>query len=239
LVLPIISQQEINFLLDTVNQYTIRKLTVADIKASFCGQRPLVSRKGITASASGNNSRNNSTPKSSKISRKHEIFFEDSGLISIVGGKWTIYRRMGEDTINFAIKHGLLKWMQPSITKELILAGAITKNGRKDDDNRIPYPLEVYGSDYAIINKIQEETGDYDKLHPALPYFNAEVIYHVRHEMARTVEDVLARRTRALFLDIAASIAVAPKVARMMATELGYPNSWVDEQLSKFYANHK
>jgi glycerol-3-phosphate dehydrogenase len=210
---------------------------VADIKASFCGQRPLVSRKGVAASTSGDNSSNNTEPRSSKISRKHEIFFEDSGLISIVGGKWTIYRRMGEDTINFAIKHGLLKWLQPSITKELLLAGAITNNG----DNKFtpPYPLEIYGSDYILINKIQEETGDYDKLHPALPYFNAEVIYHVRHEMARTIEDILARRTRALFLDIAASIDVAPKVAGIIATELDYPNSWVDKQLSEFYANHK
>ena len=209
---PVAQANEIDFILETLNNYTNRIVTREDIKSVFAGQRPLVRPQNQT--------------NSSKISRKHEILQTSSGLISIVGGKWTIYRLMGEDTINFAINKGMLPNTK-SITKELKLFG--------DTDNMLsPYPLSVYGSESNKILKIADETNNHEKLHPDLPYLCAEVIYQIRHEQAKTVEDVLCRRTRAILLNAKAAIEAAPTVARIMADQLGYDNKWVDEQLEVF-----
>jgi glycerol-3-phosphate dehydrogenase len=208
---PIAQNNEINFILDTLNNYTNKTVTREDIKSVFAGQRPLVRPANQTNSA--------------KISRKHEILFSQSGLISIVGGKWTIYRLMGEDTINFAISKGLLV-SSKSVSKELKLFA--------HTDEIPPYPLSVYGSEADKILEIQKEIDNDAKLHPHLPYLCAEVIYQVRYEQAKTVEDVLARRTRALLLNAKAAIDAAPVVARLMATEMGYGAKWIKAQLDNF-----
>lgn len=209
---PIAQKNEIDFILETLNKYTSKTVTRDDIKSVFAGQRPLVRPQNQT--------------NSSKISRKHEILLSGSGLISIVGGKWTIYRLMGEDTINFAINKGMLVNTK-SITKELKLFG-YTENTLP------PYPLNVYGNEANKILEIQKETQNHDKLHPELPYLCAEVIYQIRNEHAKTVEDVLSRRTRALFLNAKAAIKAAATVARIMAYELKYDNKWVKNQLENF-----
>lgn len=206
---------EISFILNTFNKYSIKKVDKNDIKAVFTGQRPLVTTN------------NNLHTKSAKISRKHELLLSKSNLISIVGGKWTIYRLMGEDTINFAIKQHLLK-LSMSVSKDLPLFGYLELKQLKE------YPLSVYGSDYNRIIEIQHEIQNYNKLHPGLPYYVAEVIYHVRYEMAKTIEDVLARRTRALFLDAKAAIETAPLVANLIAKELEKNDTWIKTQLLKF-----
>lgn len=202
---------EIDFILDTFNQYTVRTVTRLDIRSVFTGQRPLVKPNNKTNSA--------------KISRKHEILYSQSGIISIVGGKWTIYRKMGEDTIDFAINKGLLPSYK-SITKTLHLFG-YTKDV-------LAYPLSVYGSDAYKISQIQTETDNYALLHPDLPYLQAEVIYQVRYEMAKTVEDILARRTRALFLNAKAAIDSANIVAELMALEMEMNQDWVTNQVTMF-----
>ncbi len=209
---PIAQINEIDFIIETLNNYTSRIVTRKDIKSVFAGQRPLVRPQNQT--------------NSSKISRKHEILLSSSGLISIVGGKWTIYRLMGEDTINFAINKGMLAHTK-SITKELKLYG-------QNIDRASPYPLSVYGSEANKILEIAKETKTTEKLHPDLPYLNAEVIYQVRHEQAKTVEDILCRRTRAILLNAKATIETAPTVAKLMANELRYDNKWIEDQLYGF-----
>lgn len=201
--------EEITFILDTLNKYTGHVITKLDIKSVFTGQRPLVRPKG--------------TKNSSKVSRKHEILYSDSSLISIVGGKWTIYRLMGEDTINFAIQKKLLA-PSKSITKELKLFAA-NKNGYN-------YPLSVYGDEVHKVLAIQQELNNFALIHPDLPFFQAEIIYHVRHEMAKTLEDILARRTRAILLDAKASLESALLVATLMATELHQNEAWIKQQVS-------
>ncbi len=208
---PQATQEEINFILNTFNAYSKNKATYLDIKAIFCGQRPLVKPKRMQNSA--------------KISRKHEIFLSSTGLITVVGGKWTIYRRMGQDTINFMEQHFNLSPTK-SITKNLALYGYTNAAP--------PYPFSVYGTEAAIIHQIQHQMRNFALLHPQLPYFQAEVIYHLRYEQARTVEDILARRTRALFLDSKAAVEAAPVVASIMAQELGHNSSWQQEQLRQF-----
>lgn len=209
---PTASDAEINFILDTLNQYTTKIVTRSDICSIFTGLRPLVKPEHKTNTA--------------RISRKHEILYSGSGIISIVGGKWTIYRLMGEDTINFAIKQHLLS-PSKSISKNLHLFGYTT--------DKVSYPLSVYGTDIDKIKAIQTELGNTDKLHPELPYYNAEIIYQVRYEMAKTVEDILARRTRALFLNAKYAIDSAQKVAQLMAQEMDKDEYWIREQINNFY----
>ncbi|MCC2625478.1 MAG: glycerol-3-phosphate dehydrogenase [Burkholderiales bacterium] len=210
---PDASDLEIDFILDTLNKYTRSPVKKTDILSVFSGLRPLVKPAHKTNSA--------------KISRKHEILYSISGIISIVGGKWTIYRLMGEDTINFAISKSLLP-PSKSISQNLHLFG-YTKD-------KIAYPLNVYGSDVTVLKEIQKEMSNQDKLHPELPYYAAEVIYQVRFEMAKTVEDVLARRTRALFLNARYAMEAAITVARLMAKEMGKNEYWVEQQVEQFHA---
>lgn len=205
---PTAKADEIQFILDTLNQYGKNKVSYKDIKSVFCGQRPLVKPKGSTSTA--------------KISRKHEIFTTENKMVTIVGGKWTIYRRMGQDTIDYIEKEFGFK-KSNSITKDLKLFGYCT--------DVINYPLSSYGSDVNSIELIQKELHNYALLHPKLPYLQAEIIYHVRYEKARTVEDVLLRRTRAMFLDARAALESAPIVADLIANELDLDDEWKNKQL--------
>lgn len=209
---PTPHSEEIDFILETLNQYTLTPITYKSIKSVFAGQRPLVRPPQQSAT--------------SKVSRKHEIFTSQSGLVSVCGGKWTIYRKMGQDTIDYLVKRGQLT-NSKSISKDLHLFGYC------EEDDEL-YPLNVYGSDKGKIREIQEEICEYGKLHPRLPYYSAEIIYAIRYEMAKTLEDVLARRTRALFLDAKATIEVAPSVAKLMAFEFKRNQSWIDEQVNNF-----
>jgi glycerol-3-phosphate dehydrogenase len=206
-------ESEIDFILETINQYSTRLINRSDIKSMFAGQRPLVKPEHAINTA--------------KISRNHEIILSMSNLITIVGGKWTIYRKMAEDTINFAIKKDLLS-ASTSMTKSLKLFGYTTEN--------LDYPLSVYGTEYTKIKEIQQELDDDSQLHPRLPYFTAEIIYQVRFEKAKTLEDILARRTRALFLDAKAAIEICPKVAKLMAKELNMDSMWIHNQIEQFRA---
>lgn len=209
-IYPNTMKNEIDFIINTFNLYTKNKVTINDIKSIFTGQRPLV--------------RPNKSKNSAKISRKHEILEEKNGLISIVGGKWTIYRRMAEDTLNY-VDDKLCKTCR-STTKDLKLFGYT---------NEIQgYPANVYGSEWNKIIEIAKNT-NFDKLHAKLPYLQAEVIYHIRYEMAKTIEDILARRTRALFLDANTSIEIAPLVANIMKNELNLSDEWMQQELDRFY----
>jgi len=213
---PIAREDEIDFILEVLSDYCNKPVSRHDIRAIFSGQRPLVK-----------SAKNKNT---AKISRKHEIFETSNGLITMAGGKWTIYRRMGQDTINYLEKTRSLFKTQ-SRSHQLRLFGYTT--------HKITYPLGIYGSAHEQIIKIQQNLNNFELLHTDLPYFQAEVIYHVRHEQAKTIEDILARRTRALFLNSKAAIASAPIVANLMATELGHDYIWQQQQLKQFMLDSK
>lgn len=199
---------EIDFILRTATQYLSPAPTEADVLSVFVGQRPLVKADNTQSTAA--------------LSREHTIRLSDSGLLTITGGKWTTYRKMGEDAIERVIEQGTLP-PRPSVTATLKLHGW-TQTPQTA-------PLDVYGSD---ADRVQQLPGIDQLLHPRLPYTEAEVLWAVRHEMARSVEDVLARRTRALFLDATASLEAAPKVAMILATELGLSEKWQQEQMTAY-----
>jgi glycerol-3-phosphate dehydrogenase len=204
---------EIAYLLETINPYLARPLGQGDILSIFSGLRPLV-----TGSATS----------TSKISREHRIDVSPRGLITVAGGKWTTYRRMAQDALEFAIRHQMLP---PSacVTATTPLHGADHAASAQD-----PY-LAEYGADIGIIQGLMaREPQLAQTIDPALPYTFAEVVFAVRYELARTLEDVLSRRTRALLLDAAATLRAAPAVAERMARELGRDAAWTERQLARF-----
>ncbi len=206
-------EEEIQFILDHAALYLTKDPTREDVKSAFAGLRPLV-KAGESKSTAA-------------ISRDHYLVISESGLVTITGGKWTTYRKLAEDTVNQALLVAGLK-ERPCVTKDLRIHGWL-KNFDKND------PLHYYGTDAIHIRKIANaDPAMGQKLHEDLPYIKAEVIWSVREEMARTVEDFLARRSRALLLDTRASIAMAPEVARIMAAELGYDDPWPAEQVAAY-----
>jgi glycerol-3-phosphate dehydrogenase len=211
---PLPFEEEIQFILDTAAQYLSRPPQRSDVLSVYVGIRPLVKANGASM-------------KTSSLSRDHTIHVDNSGLLTIVGGKWTTYRHMAEDCVDHAITLGELKDV-PSGTHDLKIHGY--KEGVESLDS-----LGVYGSDAEkILALAATDPRLAQRLHPELPYIAAEVIWAVREEMARTVDDVLSRRTRALFLNARAAIAMAPAVAKLMAEELGTGQSWIDQQLQQF-----
>jgi glycerol-3-phosphate dehydrogenase len=210
---PLPFEEEVQFILDTAAQYLSRPPQRSDVLSVYVGIRPLVNANGASS-------------KTSSLSRDHTIHIDNSGLLTIVGGKWTTYRHMAEDTVNHAITLGELPDV-PSKTHDLKI------HGYKQEESLTS--LGVYGSDGdAILAMAAADKRLGFQLHPALPYIAAEVIWAVREEMARTLDDVLSRRTRALFLNARAAIEMAPAVAALMAQELGAGQDWIDRQLLEF-----
>jgi glycerol-3-phosphate dehydrogenase len=205
--------EEIEFILETAGRYLHKVPTRADVLSVFVGIRPLVN--------SGN------AANTAALSRDHTIRIDDSGLLSIAGGKWTTYRRMAEDCVNQAATLARLPSM-PSPTSHLNIHGFRKHPGKFEN-------LAAYGSDdIAIQNLIRADPSLGEPLHPALPICGAEVLWAARVEMARTVEDVLARRTRALFLNAQAASEMAPAVAALMAKELSEDGAWQANQVETF-----
>jgi glycerol-3-phosphate dehydrogenase len=211
---PVALEEEIKFILDTAAVYLTRKPTRKDILSVFAGLRPLAAPQG-------------ENQKTKEISRSHKLIISPSGLVTITGGKWTTYRQMAEETIDRAMEGAGIPY-RPNITKKLKLHGWRESVDWQD-------PFFVYGSDSPAVKLLAKEDPSWKELlDPRLPYIRAEVIWAVRNEMARTIEDVLARRTRALFLDARAALDMAPVVARLMTAELKKDASWEKEQLLSF-----
>ncbi len=210
---PLPLPEEIDFLLTHASRYLTRHPVPSDVLSVFVGIRPLVKSGGKGGTAS--------------LSRDHTLLVESSGLVTIAGGKWTTYRKMGDDTVTAAAQvAGLVD--RPSVTANLHLHG--WQEGVAADDS-----WQVYGSDSAALELLLNENSAWrELLHPALPYCKGEVIWAVRHEWARTVEDLLARRTRALLLDARASMDAAPLVAELMASELGESREWQEKQVADY-----
>jgi glycerol-3-phosphate dehydrogenase len=214
---PRAQEAEIDFLLRTAAQYLTRAPTRADVRSIFVGLRPLA------ASAAG-------STKTKEVSRRHKIVASASGLITITGGKWTTYRRMGQDTIDQAIKLHQLP-AAASHTAHLAIHGAASS----PENSGGPAHLAAYGSDQPALSKlIADNPALGAKLDSAFEFLLAEVVWAARHELARTVEDVLARRVRLLFLDAAAAIRAAPTVAALLVQELGHDAAWQAGQVAAF-----
>ena len=208
-------EQEIKFILHTAALYLHKAPTRSDVLSMFAGIRPLVK------SGEGRNT--------AALSRDHTIQVDSSGLLTITGGKWTTYRNMAEDCVNHAaLLAGLDE--KPCVTKQLNVHGYLQHAESFGH-------LAVYGSDaFAIERLANAEPALAEPLHSAFPYTEAQVVWAVRREYARTVDDVLSRRLRATFLNARAALEMAPRVAELMARELGQDVAWQLAQIELFGA---
>ena len=204
---------EIDFLMTHAARYLTRDPRPCDVLSIYAGLRPLVAVK--------------STESTAALSRDHTILVSESGLLTITGGKWTTYRRMAEDVIDHAELLGGIG-VKACVTHDLPIHGSATVLSPND-------PLAVYGSDSADIRDLMREQPQLaEKVHPKLELTAAEVVFHTRHEMARTVGDVLARRSRSLLFDAQSSMAAAPRVAELMTAELGWDANRSDSEVQRF-----
>jgi glycerol-3-phosphate dehydrogenase len=218
---PIALESEIEFVLETAQRFLAKKPTRDDVLSVFAGLRPLAAPK--------------EEGKSTKeVSRSHKIIVSETGLITITGGKWTTYRKIAEDIIDKAILKGKLP-KKTCITQHLSIHGNKPTTTLDREDH-----LYIYGSDIAKILQLQEEEPELkEKLHPDYEFTLAEIVWAVRYEMARTVDDILARRVRLLFLDARAAIEVSEKTARVIAKELGHDENWIAKEIADFKAISK
>lgn len=206
-------EHEVDFILETAGGYLSRPPGRQDILSVFTGIRPLV-KAGESGSTAA-------------LSRDHTILISSSGLLTIAGGKWTTYRRMAEDAVDHALVLAHLT-ERPCVTRDLQIHGFHRHAAQFGE-------LAVYGSDAVALDELVRQNPALGKpLHAELPINGAQVVWAAREEMARTVEDVLARRTRALFLNAYAALEMAPEVARLLAAELGKDAAWQSAEVAAF-----
>lgn len=208
-------QEERDFVFEHITEYLETAPTSNDILSIYAGLRPLASKGG-------------GAQKTSELSREHTILASDSGLLTVTGGKWTTYRKMGEEVVDHA-EQLVMFTHRPCQTESLPIHGSTTSERHANST------LAIYGADAAGVESIATANPQLaDKLHPDLPYNKAEVVWHARYEMAVSIEDVLSRRTRALLLNARAAIEAAPTVAALLAEELGQDTIWQTRQIATF-----
>lgn len=204
--------EEVEFILHHAARYLTKDPGYGDIRSVFAGLRPLVK---------------SSAKKTAEVSRDHSILLATSGLISIVGGKWTTYRKMAEDVVNAAAVQAGLPY-KDCISNTTPVHGALAVTNWEE-------PGYYYGTDKTSIDDlIQKDTAMGKQLHADLPYTVAEIVWAVRNEWCLHLDDALSRRTRALLLNAKAAVEIAPTVASIMATELQKDAKWISEQLLSF-----
>jgi len=204
--------EECAFIMDEASRYLTRDPTPEDVLSVYAGLRPLVQSGGGGPTAA--------------LSRDHTIVVSETGLVTVIGGKWTTYRKMGEDVTDQAETVADLDGIQCRTAGLPIHGAGSEATGGWSD---------IYGSDASgILALIDGDAEVGREVYPGVGIRRAEVIWQVRQEMARTVEDVLARRTRWLLLNASLSIEAAPEVARLMAIELNRPSAWESAQVAAY-----
>jgi glycerol-3-phosphate dehydrogenase len=206
-------QKEIDFVLETASGYLTKKPTREDVKAVFAGLRPLARPK-------------EGSTKTKEISRSHKVIISESGLVTLTGGKWTTFRKMGEDTVNYFTQ----------ITGQSLASSKSLDQKIHGFTTQIPLGhWSTYGSDAAKIKQLAAENPEWDQsIHPAFPNILAEVVWSCKNEMAVKVEDVLSRRIRMLILDAQAALDSAEKVAKLMASILQKDQTWIESEVADF-----
>ena len=208
---PIPLDEEIKFILKNAGSYMKSAPTFKDIKSVFAGLRPLAAPE-------------NNEKASKEISRHHKVTVSTSGLVSILGGKWTTYRKMAEDTVNTARSVAGLQERE-CITHNLTIHGY-------DYSSNWENPIHFYGTDIEKIENLCSEGNS--SISEKFFISKNQIIWSIRNEMAMTLEDVMARRTRCLFLDARESLKIAPKVLEIMAKEMKKKVDWIKNESANF-----
>jgi len=206
-------KNEIDFVLNTAGKYLSKKPGKNDVLSVFAGLRPLAAT-------------DDSNERTKEISRSHKVIISDSGLVSVIGGKWTTYRKMAEDTLSKIIKRKMLP-NKKCITQDLEIHGYMHQRSMD--------ALSFYGADkIKLIELIAANKSFAKPLNEETNILAGQVVWAVRNEMARTVEDFLARRTRLLFMDAKLAYKLAPEVAKIIMEELNEDEAWKENQVRQF-----
>lgn len=218
---PLATREDVDYIIQEANRIIEPTISVSDIIGVYAGLRPLVSKKADTSTT--------------KLSREHTIDGPVDGFVSVAGGKYTTYRVMAQDVIDAAIKE-LRDEVPGSITDKLPLVGADGYNALIKQvpilamdtgltQATISHLLDRYGSLISeILSLIKSDSSLAQLMTPDLPYLKAEIHYAASHEGARTVEDVLARRTRISFEAFDGGVSLADEVSRIISPLLGWSN---------------
>ncbi len=220
---PQCTPEDVAYLLKAINLSVRDPLTEADVLGTWAGLRPLVK-----AASSG---------RTADLSRRHKVTRSDSGVITVTGGKLTTYREMAEDTVRELVRHldGLPRSARRCRTARLKLRGAQRVDGKAT--GLIRHLADRYGSEApAVRSLIDADPTLGEPLVPGLPYVRAEAVHAVRSEMATTIDDVLARRTRARLQARDASAAAAEAVGELLAGELGWDGEETARQVAAYLA---
>lgn len=214
---PLALKEEIEFILSTMQEYFPLAPTRKDVLSIFAGLRPLVAPEGDKTNTK-------------EISRSHQIIHSESGLLTIVGGKWTTYREMSEDVVDEAIRAHQLKSIEAK-TEKLQIHGSISKANK----SLISEHLWYYGNDAIALQSFIESNKSYDVLlHPKYNFKIGQIYWAIEKEMARTIEDFLARRIRLLFIDAKAAVECCERVADIFQSKLNQTKDWRDQQVEEF-----
>jgi len=209
---PVAQAEEIDFIIQHIGRYLTKDPGIGDVRSIFAGLRPLVKAE---------------SKKTAELSRDHVITIAPSGLINILGGKWTTYRKMAEDVVNTAAINNMLPH-KDCVTETLPIHGAQITDDYSND-------YYYYGSDQPAIEALAlQDVTLREKIHERLPYTKAAIAWAVQEEMCMTVDDALARRTRAILLDAKAAMEAAPAIAAFMAKLMNRDKKWEGDQIASF-----
>jgi glycerol-3-phosphate dehydrogenase len=226
------TESEIAYLLKYINRYLDTNFTFSDVQAAFAGVRPLVASKDSV--------------DTKKLVRDHEVEVDQrSGLISILGGKWTTYRAMAEDGVNY-IEQMLGKAVTASSTREMPLAGSRGFNAGycrglvlkyQVSESTARHLTQKFGTDATeVLEMIKSEPALAQPIYPGSEVLTGEVLYCIRQEMAQNIEDLLARRIGIQFHSWKNAVAAAPKVGKLLGSELGWTQETTDRAINAYIA---
>jgi glycerol-3-phosphate dehydrogenase len=230
--IPVVTESEIDYILQHVNRFVVRPVSRSDILATFSGYRPLLKLRNARML--------------SRVSRSHAVVEGEDGLISISGGKLTTYRRMAQDVMDRIDARQGHRLGHPTTRMQLYggsgwfdtRAAFLRRAGELGLGAHIAEHLsQAYGTAAGeLLNLISSRRGLGARLVEDLPYIEAEVVYACRAELALTIEDVLARRTHVSLQDRSRGTMIAPRVAELMAEELGWSTAERSRQLQSYQA---
>jgi glycerol-3-phosphate dehydrogenase len=222
---PQCTGDDIDYVLTALNEALTGTVTRDDITGVWAGMRPLV--KSASADGAG--------AKTADLSRRHQVAVSASGVVRVNGGKLTTYREMAEDTVDVVVRQlDAPRRARHSTTRRLSLFGA-TKQSDAERGSQAAHLARRFGTqadEIRALTALDPKLGE--PLVSGQPYLRAEAVYAARHEMATTLDDVLVRRTRAHLFDRAATLAAAPDVADLLASELGWDVAETERQLNSY-----
>ena len=216
---PQCTSVDINYVLKALNAAVMTNISADDVTAVWSGLRPLV--KSVNGEKISS--------RTADLSRRHKVSKSKSGVITIAGGKLTTYRKMAQDTIDEALAQ--LQKSAKCKTKNLKLIGATTSTPKTNAKSAMHLAAR-FGTEASLINEmIAENPSLGEQLIAGLPYLKAEAVFAVKYEMARTLDDILSRRTRARIINRRASVASARAVAELIAPLLNWGEQEINNQV--------